>query len=87
MPIWFAFEAEEAVLELTQRMSQNRPYADVQNIWLRENGNLIKNRLRPLTKNLDYIPFPDYDLEDHYISTEDNTIKKMGCLWVSNMVL
>jgi radical SAM superfamily enzyme YgiQ (UPF0313 family) len=64
-------EGESAMRELAERLDKGTNYFDTQNIWLKRNGEIIRNPLRPLIQNLENIPFPDYDLEDHYVGEED----------------
>ena len=40
-------EGEAALAELCDRIEEGISYSDVQNIWLKENGKIIKNELRP----------------------------------------
>lgn len=55
-------EGEEAVLELMQRIDAHQPYHDVPNLWIRYDGQWIKNDVAPLEANLDKYPFPDREL-------------------------
>lgn len=60
-------DGEDAVLELVSRMEKGEPYFDVKNLWLKENGKVIKNPPRNLPHNLDIYPRPDYSMEDHHL--------------------
>ncbi len=53
-------EGEYATLELCERLSNNDPINDIGNLWIKDNGRVIKNDLRPLIRNLDDVPFPSY---------------------------
>ncbi len=70
-------EGEHALLELAQRLSKNQNTSDIQNLWVKKNGNIIKNPIRPLFENVDSLPFPDftnknkYFIEDESISDQD----------------
>lgn len=66
-------EAESAIIELMDKIKNNEYYYDTKNFWFKKEGEIIKNSLRPLTSDLDSLPFPDYSLDDHYIwvSEED----------------
>jgi radical SAM superfamily enzyme YgiQ (UPF0313 family) len=72
-----AGEGEGALVEFTRKMEAGEDLYNVGNIWFKDKGKVIKNRLRPLIQNLDSIPFPDYDYEHHYIS-KDGRILKMN---------
>ena len=60
-------EGEEAVCELADRMAAGADYSDVRNLWFVRDGKSVRNPLRPLIDNLDSLPYPDYDLDSHYI--------------------
>jgi len=52
-------EGEMPLLELLRGLKdKNRNYA-VRNIWFKESGRVIRNEIRPLNQDLDYLPFPD----------------------------
>jgi radical SAM superfamily enzyme YgiQ (UPF0313 family) len=59
-------EGEDALLELTEKIEKGQDYSDVKNVWVKRNGKVIKNPLRPLIKDLDTLPFIDFDLDEHY---------------------
>jgi anaerobic magnesium-protoporphyrin IX monomethyl ester cyclase len=60
-------DGEEALLELANRMTAGQDYSTTENIWLKKDGGIIKNAVRPLTTDLDAYPVPDYSLEDHHV--------------------
>ena len=64
-------DGEEAVCELLDRMQGQEPCEDIKNLWFKEGGRVIKNPLRPLMRNLDIYPMPDYSIDDHYLMFED----------------
>jgi len=51
-------EGEGAVLELVE----NPHRIDIKNVWLKKDGQIIRNKLRPLIEDLDSLPFPDKEL-------------------------
>jgi hypothetical protein len=61
-------EGEEAVVELADRMERGDPYDDVRNIWLNTERGVVRNPLRPLLRDLDALPFPDYSCEGHFVA-------------------
>jgi anaerobic magnesium-protoporphyrin IX monomethyl ester cyclase len=63
-------DGEEALLELVNRMAAGQDYSTTENIWLKKDGGIIKNPVRPLTTNLDVYPVPDYSMEDHHVLLE-----------------
>jgi radical SAM superfamily enzyme YgiQ (UPF0313 family) len=60
-------DGEEALLELANRMAAGQDYSTTPNIWLKADGRLIRNPVRPLEKNLDAYPLPDYSTDDHHV--------------------
>jgi anaerobic magnesium-protoporphyrin IX monomethyl ester cyclase len=60
-------EGEETLIELMNRMARGEDYSDVRGLWLRKNGGIQKNALRPLETNLDRYPPPDNSMDDHHI--------------------
>lgn len=59
-------EGEGAMLDLTRRMGAGQPYTDIPNLWVRQEGTIHRNPLRPLIDPLDSLPWPDFDVENKY---------------------
>jgi radical SAM superfamily enzyme YgiQ (UPF0313 family) len=55
-------EGEEALRELLDRMGAGRDYSDILNLWVKKNGAIARNELRPLNNELDKLPFLDMDV-------------------------
>lgn len=63
-------EGEFPLLDIANRIDAKQPWHDVENLWVKNNRELVKNDMRQLLPNLDEIPFPDYDQADkHWIDT------------------
>jgi radical SAM superfamily enzyme YgiQ (UPF0313 family) len=69
-------EGEEALVNLVKKMENGKDYRDVRGIWFKDKESVITNKVGPLIQDLDYIPFPDYDYESHYV-TDGGHIRKM----------
>jgi len=54
-------EGEDAIVELVQKMAKGEQYSDIRNLWVRKNGKIIKNILRP-PKDLNELPYIDFDI-------------------------
>ncbi len=70
-------ECEHATMEFVDRLERN---ADdllfTPNLaYLDEDGKLVQNPLEQLPFELDELPFPDYDLEDHFVLDGDQIVK------------
>lgn len=55
-------EGEQAMVELADRLEKGIPILETRNWWIKENGKIHKNPVRPLEEDIDKIPFPDRDL-------------------------
>lgn len=70
-------EGFDAMLELSQAVLQGKPYNKIKNLWINENGKIIKNGFRPLLNNLD-LPFASFDsknkfyIDDGQVQTNKN---------------
>lgn len=52
-------ECEEALPELVDALEHDSDITGIRNIWVKADGRVYKNPMRPLTRDLDSIPFPD----------------------------
>jgi len=52
-------EGEFATLELMNALEKQENYTKIPNLWVKKNGQIIKNDLRRLVEDLDSLPFPD----------------------------
>ncbi|TAN37823.1 MAG: B12-binding domain-containing radical SAM protein [Verrucomicrobia bacterium] len=56
-------EGEFALLELVEALRDGKPVDNILNLWIKKkDGSIIRNPTRPWHKNLDELPYPDYDL-------------------------
>lgn len=60
-------EGEEALLELVEKMRMKKEIKKTLNFWFKEKGKTVINPLRKLKQDLDSLPFPDYEIKNHYI--------------------
>ena len=68
-------EGEGAILDLVNALEKNKPIDKIKNLWIRKSDKIIKNPVRNIIDNVDEIPFPDYELENHFI-LEKGKIRK-----------
>lgn len=59
-------EAEEALVELANRMDSGTDYLDTRNFWFKHDGEIHRNDLRAPVADLDTLAFPDKDLFHSY---------------------
>ncbi len=57
-------EGEEALVELCDKMDHGKDYRNVDSIWVKDNGSMIRNTIWPLNDNLESRPFPDRSIFD-----------------------
>jgi radical SAM superfamily enzyme YgiQ (UPF0313 family) len=55
-------EGEEAMRELCMALKEDRDITNIRNIWVKNNGKVYQNPVRPLINNLDDLPFYDWEL-------------------------
>ena len=78
-------EGEQALVELLDRMEQGRDWRDVENLaWADGDGEVHKNPLRPLVRDLDELGFPDrsliYDAQPLYRNSPRKVmLTQRGC--------
>ncbi len=58
-------EGEYPILELMNKMKNKEDFFKTESFYFNNNGEIIKNPVRPLIENLDDLPFPDIDLFDY----------------------
>jgi radical SAM superfamily enzyme YgiQ (UPF0313 family) len=54
-------EGERALVELCEKMNGNENFSNINNIWVKENGKIIKNSIGALT-DINAIPYPDFSI-------------------------
>ncbi len=60
-------EAEEAIVELANKMEKGEDITNIKNFWIRKNDKEYKNPVRSPPNNLDVLAMPDFDIEDQWI--------------------
>ncbi len=64
-------EGEGAIADLAEALAAGRPYHDVPNLWTKANGEIHRNDVRPLSDDLDSLPFASYGESDSYVIEYD----------------
>ena len=59
-------EGEGALLDLVDNLEKHKDITKIKNLWIKKDGKIYKNELRPLIENLDELPFPDRNLYNQY---------------------
>lgn len=53
------------MLEFLDKLEKKKSIANIKNLWVKEDGRIFKNPVRPLVQSLDKLPFPDRELFDY----------------------
>jgi anaerobic magnesium-protoporphyrin IX monomethyl ester cyclase len=64
-------EGEFPLLDLANALQQGSDYSRIPNLWVRHEGTVIRNELRPLISDLDELPFPEHDLVETQRAIDD----------------
>lgn len=59
-------EGEHALAELADALKDGRDYTAIKNLWVKHDGKLYRNDVRPLIEDLDSLPFPDRQTINKY---------------------
>ena len=78
-------EGEFAMLELAQRLSAGLDISDIQNLWIRQNGTVFRNPIRPLLADVNTLPYPDFVKENKYFVDKDTVTNDDPGLQVFNL--
>jgi len=60
-------EGEGTILDIANAIEKDKPLDKIKNLWIKKDNEIIKNEVRNLVDDLDSLPFPDYDIQDHFI--------------------
>ena len=74
-------EGEESITELCQKLSSGKDPSNINNLWFKKNGQIIKNELRQ-PRDLSYNPSPDFALFDdrRFYKPMKGKIYRMGLI-------
>ena len=61
-------EGEYPMLDIANAIDNREDLSHIQNLWVKKNGKIYKNAIRPLIENLDILPFPDRELYYKYLN-------------------
>ena len=75
-------EAEGALSELMESLNNKRAYKYIDNLCYRDGHSIVINKLRPLIRDLDSLPFPDKELFSGYVEYISYMIlTQRGCVF------
>lgn len=67
-------EGEYPVFELANAIDKKMSYAEIPNLWVKNNNVIFRNETRPFISNLDELPFPDRSHYKRYDYLRKNTM-------------
>jgi len=70
-------EGEETMVEIAGAIAEGRTFNGIKGISFKDGEKIVKTGMRPLIRDLESIPFPDYSYDGHYILSEER-IHKMN---------
>ncbi len=59
-------EGEAAIVDLATALSEGTDDTAIPNIWAHKNGQVFRNKPRPLIDDLDWLPYPDVEDENKF---------------------
>ncbi|MFH1478812.1 MAG: radical SAM protein [Candidatus Omnitrophota bacterium] len=82
-------EGEGAITDLVKCLRDGKSYGSINNLWVKNKDNIIKNPMRLLIQNLDSIPFPSYGDSAYYFIdsgkiTKTDPLPSYGEFWVQS---
>ncbi|HEX7343864.1 MAG TPA: radical SAM protein [bacterium] len=81
-------EGEGAATDLGRALAGDGDPTQIPNLWMKRNGQIIQNPVRPLIQDLDALPFADRSYYDRYPVTARETSKNFmsgrGCAYKCN---
>ena len=81
-------EGEEALVELLDRLDSGKDIINIKNLWVKHNGKIYKNPIRPIISQIDSLPFLDWDIFPEiqfykpymgYVYKYGDVVKSRGC--------
>ena len=70
-------EGENAIIDLANAIEKKKSFDKIKNLWIKKENKIIKNQIRPAIEDLDELPIPDYEINNHYI-LENKKIRKFS---------
>lgn len=72
-------EGEYALAELANTLEKGNGIENIENLWIKQNGKVYKNKTRPFIQDLDTLPFVDRDIwQDHLFEPESRLSVMLG---------
>jgi len=60
-------EGEGTILDVADAIEKSKSLDKIKNLWIKKQDRIIKNPVRNLVDDIDSLPFPDYNIQDHFL--------------------
>ena len=72
-------EGEEVLIEVCRKLANNEDISNVKNLWVKRDGEIIKNTLRPL-RDINLNPLPDFSIfhDDRFLKPMKGRLYRMA---------
>lgn len=67
-------EAEKVIVPFAKAIMHSNTDDQIENIWFKVNGGIVKNRIAPFVESINAMPFPDYDYAEHFIIDNERLV-------------
>jgi len=61
-------EGEYPMLELAEALESGKEYANILNLWIKRDGQIYRNPVRPFMQDLDSLPWPDREVFNEFLN-------------------
>ena len=68
-------EGDDAIVDLLDRLQKGEDYSTIPNLWMKKDGQVVKNPMRPLVHDLDRLPYPDRSSFLKYYAYAHSSVK------------
>ena len=69
-------EGEGALEDLVLSLRDGKEYRSIKNLWVKQNGRIVQNPMRPLIQDLDSVPFPAYARDSFYFIGSNKLVRE-----------
>lgn len=72
-------EGEDVLVELCYRLANNKDFSDIRNLWVKKDGEIIKNKMRPI-RDINLNPVADFSIfhKDRFLKPMKGKLYKMA---------
>jgi len=79
-------EGEGAITELVACLRDGTDYSHIENLWIKNGTDIVRNPMRPLIQDLDSLPFPSYG-NDSFFFINSNKMNKNDPILTNEIIV